>query len=301
MKIRTFGSEWNRGTVRQFCCNTQIEKVADYNQFTGMKTFFTQDTYHTPPDLPQHWLDVLSLGTRAFFTLSFIRIVLVSAQISRKGLYDREMWVSSSLDVLHLIESCKGKFHITGIDNIRNLQEPVVYVSNHMSTLETMIFPGIIASMHEATFVVKDSLVKHRFFGPVMRARNPIVVSRSNSREDLITVLSQGQEMLKNGISVIIFPQSTRSTTFKPSEFNTLGVKLASKAGAKVVPIAIKTDFWENGRWVKDLGPIYRKRPIHIAIGQPITVEGSGKETHSAVVSFIEGHLKEWEAAVLEA
>lgn len=274
--------------------------MSDYNESGGMKTFFTQDTYHTPSDLPQHWLDVLSLGTRAFFTLSFIRIVLVNAGIARKGLYDREMWVSSSLDVLHLIEGCKGKFHITGIDNIRNLEEPVVYVSNHMSTLETMIFPGIIASMHEATFVVKDSLVKHRFFGPVMRARNPIVVSRSNSREDLITVLSQGQEMLKNGISVIIFPQSTRNTTFKPSEFNTLGVKLASKAGVKVVPIAIKTDFWENGRWVKDLGPIYRKRPIHIAIGQPIPVEGSGKETHSAVVAFIEGHLKEWGAKVIE-
>ena len=259
-----------------------------------MKTNFTQDEYNTPDDAPRHWLDLASLGTRTFFTGSFIKVVLTNASISRKGLYDRETWVSSSLDMLHLIENCKGRFHITGIDNIRNLQEPVVYVSNHMSTLETMIFPGIIASMHEVTFVVKDSLVKHPFFGPVMRARNPIVVSRSNSREDLVKVLTQGQQKLKDGTSVIIFPQSTRNVTFRPSEFNTLGVKLAAKAGVKVIPCAIKTDFWENGRWLRDLGPINRSKPIHIAFGPPLSISGTGKDEHAEIIAFIAEHLKEW-------
>lgn len=36
---------------------------------------------------------------------------------------------------------------------------PVVFVSNHMSTLETFVFPCIIAPVMKVTFVVKDSLV----------------------------------------------------------------------------------------------------------------------------------------------
>ena len=73
-----------------------------------------------------------------------------------------------------------------------------------------------------------------------MRSRNPIVVGRTDPRKDFETVMNGGAERLKNGISIIIFPQSTRSLDFKPEEFNSLGVKLAKKAGVQVVPVAIK-------------------------------------------------------------
>lgn len=129
----------------------------------------------------------------------------------------------------------------------------------------------------EVTFVVKDSLVKHPFFGPIMRARNPIVVSRSNSREDFQTVMKRGQELLSEGISIIIFPQSTRTVEFKPKEFNSLGVKLARTAKVQVIPVAIKTDFWGNDKYLKDLGPIDRSKPIHMAFGEPLSIDGSGK------------------------
>jgi 1-acyl-sn-glycerol-3-phosphate acyltransferase len=52
-----------------------------------------------------------------------------------------------------------------------------------MSTLETMIFPGIIVPVMKVKFAVKDSLVEDRLFRPIMRARKQIVVSRKNSRE----------------------------------------------------------------------------------------------------------------------
>src|SRR5664279_29783 len=229
-----------------------------------MNSFLNGDSYHTQQDTPRYWLDKLSLNTRAYFILSFIGTVLRTRRVAMKGLYDKAAWIDSSLDILHLIERCGGRFHITGLDHMKEVKGPVVYISNHMSTLETMVFPGLIAPFREVTFVVKDSLVKHPFFGAVMRSRNPIVVSRENSREDLMIVLNKGMELLSKGISVVIFPQSTRNTEFNPAEFNSLGVKLAGRAGVPVVPVAIKTDFWENGRIIKDLGPIRRNKPIFI-------------------------------------
>ena len=128
------------------------------------------------------------------------------------------------------------------MDNITKIPDPVLFIANHMSTLETMILPCIISPLRKVTFVVKESLVKHPLFGDVMRSRNPIIVGRTDPRKDLEAVMTGGMELLSKGISIIIFPQSTRNVEFKPEEFNSLGVKLAKKAGVQVVPIALKTD-----------------------------------------------------------
>ena len=182
------------------------------------------------------------------------------------------------------------------MENIDKSPGPVLYISNHMSTLETMIFPGIIAPHREVTFVVKESLVKHPLFGDVMRSRNPIVVGRADPRKDFEAVMNGGIELLLKGSSIIIFPQSTRSLEFKPEEFNSLGVKLARKAGVEIVPVAIKTDFWGNGKWIKEIGPLDNKKPIHIKFGEPFPVTGNGKEENQKIIDFIQSSLDEWNA-----
>jgi 1-acyl-sn-glycerol-3-phosphate acyltransferase len=103
-----------------------------------------------------------------------------------------------------------------------------------------------------------------------------------------------GMDKLRSGISVIIFPQSTRSLDFKPEEFNSLGVKLAKKAGVQVVPVAIRTDFWGNGKYIKELGPIDRHKPIHIKFGEPFSISGNGREEHQKIIDFIKSSLEEW-------
>jgi 1-acyl-sn-glycerol-3-phosphate acyltransferase len=260
-----------------------------------MEPFFTGDSYDTSNERPRKILDKLLLNTRLYFVARYSSILFRNRKVAVKGLYDREAWARSSYEVFKLIEDCGGKFHISGLDNLSKRNGPVVFICNHMSTLETMIFPGIIAPLMEVTFVVKQSLIKHPVFGPVMRARKPIVVSRSNIREDLSAVMEQGTLMLLNDTSIIIFPQTTRKLEFIREEFNSLGVKLAARAGAQVIPIAIKTDFWGNGKIIKDLGKIDRKKPIHIKFGPPISVAGTGKMENQQVVEFIISNLKLWD------
>ena len=171
----------------------------------------------------------------------------------------------------------------------------MVFIGNHMSTLETMVLPYLIAQAKDCTFVVKDSLVKSRSFGPVMRSRDPIVVSRHNSRADLQLVLNRGAEILATGRSIVIFPQSTRRLVFNPDEFNSLGVKLALKAGVPVIPFALKTDFWRNGRYVKDLGPLDKNnRDVYFSFGPAMKINGVGKEENKEIIRFIEKNLETW-------
>lgn len=252
--------------------------------------------YHTPETAPRLLLDRLLFNTRFAFLSQYIGIILETRSAAKRGIYDTQAWVDSSHKIFSLIEGCGGRFHITGIDNIRNQKSPVLFLSNHMSTLETMIFPGLIQPLINITFVVKDALVRHWAFRDVMLSRKPIVLSRENPRQDLQIVLEQGEKLLASGMSIVIFPQSTRRVEFRPAEFNSLGTKLASRAGVKVIPVAIKTDFWGHGKVSKYLGPIDKSKPIHIAFGEPIAVSGNGKSEHQQVIDFIKSHLEVWNA-----
>ncbi len=256
--------------------------------------FIINDKYTTPEKTGRYWLDRVFPKYSLVFYYHFLRIVLSQRRAALKGSYDDEAWARGSLNVMRLIEKCGGRFHITGLENLRKCKGPVVIVSNHMSTLETMVFPFLIAPAMRVTFVVKESIMQNKIFGPIMRARNPITVGRTNSREDLIKVLDQGKKLLENGISLVIFPQSTRQVDFKPEKFNSLGTKLASKSGVQVLPVAIQTDFWGNGKRIKELGPINRSFPIHMNFGSPMDVGASGKEAHLAVVNHIQENLKTW-------
>jgi 1-acyl-sn-glycerol-3-phosphate acyltransferase len=256
--------------------------------------YFDSYTYNTPEKKRLSLKDKFLLDNRLYFVLKYAGVVLRTRKEAIRKVYHTKEWADSSFEIFRFIEKAGGKFHITGMENITKSAGPVLFISNHMSTLETMIFPGIIAPHREATFVVKESLVNHPLFGDVMRSRNPIVVGRTDPRKDFEAVMNGGMDLLSKGVSIIIFPQSTRSIEFKPEEFNSLGVKLAKKAGVDVVPVAIKTDFWGNGKLIKEIGPLDHKKPIHIKFGEPFRVTGNGKEENQKIIDFIQSSLEEW-------
>jgi 1-acyl-sn-glycerol-3-phosphate acyltransferase len=163
-----------------------------------------------------------------------------------------------------------------------------------MSVLETFVLPCLIQPYRDVTFVVKESLISYPFFGPILRSRDPIVVGRVNPREDLKIVLGEGQKRLRHNVSVIIFPQTTRSPIFDTDKFNTLGVKLAKRANVPVVPFALKTDAWGIGRRLKDFGKINPEKPVRIYFGDPMHITGSGKEEHNTITEFISAKINAW-------
>lgn len=257
--------------------------------------YFTSASYNTPKKTKENLWDKIIHCNRLYFTGKFAGIVLKTRSEAIRGIYDTKAWSDSSFYIFRFIEKTGGEFRLSGMDNLSKDPEPIVIVGNHMSTLETMVLPSLIAPLRKVTFVVKESLVKHPLFGHVMRSRDPIVVGRTDPRRDFEEVMTKGVEFLSKGISIVIFPQSTRSLKFNPEEFNSLGVKLAKKAGVKVVPLALKTDFWGQGKLIKELGPLDHKKPIYFKFGEPFQVTGNGKTENQKIIDFIQSSLKEWE------
>jgi len=213
---------------------------------------------------------------------------------ARRGSLDNAKWAMYSYRVLRVVESVGGRVNISGLQSVSDQPGPVVYIGNHMSLAETLILPGIALAFGRVNFVIKEELRHYPVFGPIFKALGLIAVSRKNPREDFKVVLREGHKFISNGGSVIIFPQATRSVEFDVQAFNSLGVKLASRAGVPVVPVAIKTDFHGNGKWIKDMGPINPQKSLYFKFGNPLAASGKSREIHQQVVEFITQNLIAW-------
>ncbi|MFH2219061.1 MAG: lysophospholipid acyltransferase family protein [Pseudomonadota bacterium] len=230
----------------------------------------------------------------ALFYTRFVRLVYTTSRIAGSGGLNHKKWADASLAVLKIIESVGGKLQVSGLKGVAEHKGPLIYIVNHMSMIDTLIMPCLGLAFNDLTFVVKEGLLSYPVFGAIMRAVHPIAVTRRNPREDLKTVLHKGQEYLSGGYSIVIFPQATRSAVFDAVGFNSLGIKLARKAGVPVVPVALKTDFQGNGRIIKEMGPVDPRKTLYFKFGAPVAVEGGGQKAHQDVVEFIAKTLRGW-------
>lgn len=259
---------------------------------------FVDHAYHSPAASPPWW-------ARQFPSLTvyptFLRIVWQASVKARKGVYDGVEWAKSSVDVVRTLERVGVAFHISGIEHVTRLEGPCVFIANHMSTLETVTLPAILQPLKPVTFIVKRSLLEYPVFRHVMRSRDPIAVDRANPRDDLKAVLEGGCERLQQGISVIVFPQTTRTATFDPEQFNTIGIKLARRAQVPVIPIALRTDAWGNGARIKEFGKIDPQKAVYYEFHAPLHIQGRGHVEHDAIVAFIAARLSEWRSEVAKS
>ena len=96
-------------------------------------------------------MDKLALGTRTYFVAGILNIINQARIVCNTGDYGNESWVDSSYKVFKLIAGCGGRFHIQGLDHVAASSAPAVFVSNHMSTLETFVFPCLIPPYRDLT------------------------------------------------------------------------------------------------------------------------------------------------------
>jgi 1-acyl-sn-glycerol-3-phosphate acyltransferase len=228
----------------------------------------------------------------------YTRIVLNIIKASRrcrKGTYTLDKKIESSASILQTLERTGASVSVENMSAFKELKTACVFVANHMSALEAFILPGLIMPHRDLTFVIKKSLTQYPILKHSINSLHPIVVDRKNPRKDLRAVLGQGLDCLRQNISVLIFPQTTRSLHFDPAQFNTLGIKLAQKSRLPIVPIALKTDAWSMGRHLKDFGKIDPSKPVRIAFGNPVQVTGNGKQQHQEILGFIGYKLRCWE------
>ena len=255
---------------------------------------FAGDKYITPA-LPISGAKKLLTWNAPHFYYQFSKVVRHGARMATNNEYNRQNWFDLSCDVIKFIENNGGIIDVAGMNNFQQIDGPVLFVANHMSILETIVIPSLVLKYKELCITMKKQLFDVPVFGTLLTGFRTIAVSRENPIDDYKTIIRDGGKAIDQGYSTLLFPQTTRTTKFAPEEFNSVGTKLAKRVKIPIIPIALKTDFWGNGRFLKDIGPIDRKKRIYFRFGEPITVSGNGKAENQQIIDFIQGHLNEWQ------
>ncbi|MCL2512859.1 MAG: 1-acyl-sn-glycerol-3-phosphate acyltransferase [Oscillospiraceae bacterium] len=159
------------------------------------------------------------------------------------------------------------KVEVAGRENIP--EGSVVYCANHLGMFDPAIMAGYV---DQCGFVMKKELEKVPFLKTWMKHLCSVFVDRDNPRA-AVKSIAEATEFLKEGRSMIIFPEGTRGKGGKIGEFKNGAFKMAQKAGVPIVPVAIcGTDkVWEAEHKI-------RPAAVKIKIMPPVCPKGMERE-----------------------
>ena len=131
-----------------------------------------------------------------------------------------------------------------GRENIPT-DQAVLYVGNHNSYFDILLTysqcPGLTG------YVAKSEMLRYPLLRDWMKRLYCLFLDRTDLRAGLQTILT-GIDYIKNGISICIFPEGSRSRDGKRRPFKEGSMKMASKTGCPIIPIAItgSAEMFEN-------------------------------------------------------
>lgn len=139
---------------------------------------------------------------------------------------------------------------------------PYLVLANHASAWETIALPLIF---YPAVPVLKKSLLAIPFFGWGLATLKPIAIDRASPRQAARKMLAKARMRIKEGFSVIVFPEGTRQPPGTLGHWQPGGAWLARKLGIPVVPVAHNAGFFWPRRAMG-------KRPglIEVKVGPPL-------------------------------
>lgn len=120
------------------------------------------------------------------------------------------------------------------------LGHPVVFASNHLSIVDIWALIPVLPL--ETKFVAKRSLFRFPIFGRAMRAGGFIAIDRDRFR-DAVASLGVAVERIREGDSVIVFVEGTRSPDGSLRRFKKGAFRLAAQADVPIVPVSIRGTF----------------------------------------------------------
>lgn len=175
------------------------------------------------------------------------------------------VYAHSIIKILSLL--CGIHYSVEGREHI---QHPAIIFCKHQSTWETYILQIIFPPI---SFVFKSELLWIPFFGWGLAAMKPISIQRGTGHKAVKQLVTGGTKRLQEGLSVVIFPEGTRTHANGPGRYRIGGAVLAAESGYPVIPVAHNAgEFWKRKGFIKKPGH------ITVRIGPAIMTQGKSPD-----------------------
>ena len=208
----------------------------------------------------------LVLGVLALFTFPFDRKGRVIHRYAR--LWGRTALVANRVSV-----------KVEGIGNARG-EGPYIFMSNHQGSYDIFALLGHLPFQFK--WLAKKELFAIPFFGWTMAAAGYVSIDREGSRKT-VGAMNQAAQRIRDGMSVVIFPEGSRSPDGAIQPFKKGGFTLAIKSKVPIVPIAISgsRDIMPKGRLSATSGE------IRIRIDHPIETHSCSMKDRNALMEKV--------------
>ena len=154
-------------------------------------------------------------------------------------------WVQKPLWFL-----CRIKVEIRGLENLP--KEPVLFAAKHQSIWETLMFFMLVK---DPAFILKRELLWIPFFGWYVHKAGMIAVDRAAAAKALKSMVTQAQQCLADGRSIVIFPEGTRTTPGAAPDYKSGTAALYTRLKLPCVPVATNSGLcWPRRTIIKQPG-----------------------------------------------
>ena len=164
----------------------------------------------------------LVLGVFAFITYPFDRK-------GKVGHHYAKLWGKVALLANRVKVRIEGMEHLNG-------KGPYIFMSNHQGSYDIFALLGHLPFQFK--WLAKKELFSIPFFGWTMAAAGYISIDREGTRET-VEAMNEAAQKIRDGMSVVIFPEGSRSPDGSIQPFKKGGFTLAIKSKVPIVPIAI--------------------------------------------------------------
>ena len=183
-----------------------------------------------------------------------------------------------------ILATCLVRVRLTGFEQL-DPGRHYVYISNHLSYID---IPVLFAHLPvEFRILAKASLFPIPFLGWHLRRTGHLPIGRRNVVQDARR-LRQAVQYIREGRSIVVFPEGGRSVSGEIEEFK-VGIFLAAiKAGAPIVPVTIKG----SRRVLPPHSWHIRPGDVQVILDAPISTTGMTRKDLESLVRQVRGHLE---------